>query len=194
MASNKVVIVGGGSDIARSLVPMLKGFSVKSLSSKELDVTDLLRLNRISREKPDYLISFAGVIEPSKVLGGNISSWHKQINVNLIGAYNVVNAALQANPKCRIIMVGSNAAKTPRAGWSAYCAAKAGLVMFARCLIEEGVDAWIVNMGRTDTKMRRSLVPSEDPRTLMKPEAVALEILNVLIDRRIERVAWLSAR
>jgi NAD(P)-dependent dehydrogenase (short-subunit alcohol dehydrogenase family) len=149
-------------------------------------------MHRISMEKPDILISFAGVISPEAVTGGSISSWHRQIQVNLLGQFNVTHAALQGNARCRVVLIGSSAARKPRATWSAYCAAKAGLVMFVQCLVAEGVDAWCLNIGRTATKMRRGLFPDEDQRTLMTPGQVAQEIVAILSDRRVERVSWVS--
>lgn len=194
MQSHKVGIVGAGSDIAQELLPMLKGFTVRAWSSGSLDVTDQVKMHRLSSERLDTLISFAGVIHPENVVGGSISAWHKQINVNLIGQFNVAHAALQGNPRCKIILIGSNAARKVHAGWSAYCAAKAGLVMFTQCMIAEGIDAWCLNIGRTATKMRRSIFPDEDQRFLLKPEVVAMEVYQIIHGRRVERVSWLGIR
>lgn len=195
---HKVVIVGAGSAIAKALVEKLTGstfqsvLQVTSFTSRELNVTSLSEMHRISLLRPSFLFFFAGVIVPEPFAGGSISSWHQQINVNLLGAYNVAQAALGANPKCRVIFVGSNAARKPRPTWSAYCASKAGLNMMVECMIAEGIDAWILNIGRTNTKMRRALFPDEDPDSLMTPDLVAKELLAILLDRRTERIAWFS--
>lgn len=194
MQSLKVGIVGAGSDIAQTLIPMLDDFTVKAWTSSSLDVTEQVRMHRLSSERLDVLISFAGVIHPENVMGGSISSWHKQINVNLIGQYNVAHAALQGNHRCKIIFIGSSGARKVHAGWSAYCAAKAGLVMLTQCMVAEGLDAWCLNIGRTATKMRRSIFPDEDQRYLLQPEVVAMEVYQIMHGRRVERVSWLGIR
>lgn len=190
----KVGIVGAGSDIAQALLPMLSNYNVKTWLSGSLDVTDQVRMHRVSSERLDFLISFAGVIHPENVVGGSISQWHKQINVNLIGQFNVSHAALQGNSKCKIILIGSSAARKVHAGWSAYSAAKAGLNMMVHCMVAEGVDAWCLNIGRTATKMRRGIFPDENQDYLLKPDTVAMEIYQIMNGRRIERVSWFGIR
>ena len=195
---HKVVIVGAGSAIARALIDRLSGQTFQSVvqtvafTSRELDVTQQSALHKISIARPAFLYFFAGVITPAPFAGGSLSAWHQQINVNLLGAYNVAQAALAANPKCRMIFVGSNAARKPRQGWSAYCTSKAALNMMVECMIAEGIDAWVLNIGRTDTRMRRALFPGEDPDTLMTPDLVAKELLAIMLNRRTERIAWFS--
>ncbi len=155
-------------------------------------MTSQSAMSRISLQRPDMLVFCAGAITPEPIIGGSVSAWHRQINVNLLGAYNVAQAALAGNPKCRLVFIGSNAARKPRATWSAYCASKAGLNMMVQCMVEEGIDAWCLNIGRTDTKMRRALFPEEDPGELMTPDLVAKEVLGIMLNRRVDRIAWLS--
>lgn len=190
----KVVIVGAGSDIAQRLMPMLRqaGANVRGFTSSELDVTDLSKIGRISRENPHILIVFAGVIRPAPILSESISDWHWQINVNLIGSYNAAHAAFYSNPKCKVILIGSSAARKPRPNWSAYCASKAGLNMFARCAIDEGLDVWCLNIGRTETKMRRHLFGIENPSELLSTIDVCDSIVNILKGQASERISWIS--
>lgn len=195
---HKIVVVGAGSDIAQALLmrirsgPWLEAARVKAFTSAELDVTNQSQMTRITMQRPDILIVFAGVITPEPVTGSSVSAWHRQINVNLLGSYNCVQAALSVNPKCKIILIGSSAARKARATWSAYCASKAGVSMFVECMIQEGVDAWCLNIGRTASKMRRGLFPNEDQGALMQPDVVANEIVQIMLNRRVDRISWLA--
>jgi benzil reductase ((S)-benzoin forming) len=63
------------------------------------------------------------------------------VMVNLTAAMILSTAFLRITHHCpdrRILLVSSGAARSPYAGWSAYCAGKAGLDHFARTLALEG--------------------------------------------------------
>jgi hypothetical protein len=64
--------------------------------------------------------------------------------------------------------------------------------MFVECMIKEGVDAWCLNIGRTASKMRRGLFPDEDQGALMQPDVVANEIVQIMLNRRVDRISWLA--
>src|SRR5690606_7165586 len=76
--------------------------------------------------------------------------------------YNVCRATLHLmRPGSVVVNIGSSAADAPVEAMSAYCAAKAGLAMFTRCLAQECVPAGIrvvgLRPGRVDTGMHASL-------------------------------------
>ena len=81
----------------------------------------------------DILVNNAGVIEPiAEIATSDPAAWARNIQINLIGAYNVVRAVLPgmlAGGGGTIIDISSGAAYRPLEGWSAYCAGKAGLAM-----------------------------------------------------------------
>jgi hypothetical protein len=52
--------------------------------------------------------------------------------------------------------------------------------MLTQCLIAEGTNAIYVELGRTDTKMRRTLVKEEDKNTLLTPTEVAQGITDII--------------
>src|SRR5262245_15659900 len=89
----------------------------------------------------DILVNNAGVIEPIADLAtSDPAVWARNIQINLIGAYNVVRAVLEgmmASGGGTIINVSSGAAYRPLEGWSAYCAGKAGLAMMTRSIALE---------------------------------------------------------
>jgi 3-oxoacyl-[acyl-carrier protein] reductase len=83
------------------------------------------------------------------------------VTVNLVGAMHGCRAALPgmlAAGGGTIVNISSGAAERPLEGWSAYCAAKAGLAMLTRSLGLEcggrGVNAYGLRPGVVDTAMQ----------------------------------------
>jgi 3-oxoacyl-[acyl-carrier protein] reductase len=88
----------------------------------------------------DVLVNNAGVIEPiAELAASDPAVWARNIQINLVGAYNVVRATIGEMLKSggSIINVSSGAAHRPLEGWSSYCAAKAGLAMMTRSIALE---------------------------------------------------------
>jgi NAD(P)-dependent dehydrogenase (short-subunit alcohol dehydrogenase family) len=107
-----------------------------------------LALERFGRM--DILVNNAGVIEPIARIGEtDPEHWHHNLAVNLLGPYHAVRAALPVLGRegGTIVNVSSGAAITPREGWSAYCAGKAGLAMLTRSIHLEYADAGIRSFG-----------------------------------------------
>ena len=110
----------------------------------------------------DVLINNAGVIEPIGPLADSDPvAWARAIQINLIGAYNVVRAVLDgmlAAGGGTIVNVSSGAAHRPLEGWSAYCAGKAGLAMMTRSIALEtagqGIRIFGFSPGTIDTDMQ----------------------------------------
>lgn len=92
------------------------------------------------------LINNAGTIHPINPVGTTArnESIAKNIHVNLLAAMLIAEGFIAETREWevekKILHLSTGAAKKPVAGWSAYCSAKAGLDMFARCLAleEEG--------------------------------------------------------
>ena len=110
----------------------------------------------------DILVNNAGVIEPiAEIAKSDPAQWAQNITINLIGAYNVVRAALPNMLIAgggSIVNVSSGAAFRPLEGWSAYCSGKAGLAMFTRAIALEtagkGVRVFGFSPGTIDTEMQ----------------------------------------
>ena len=176
----RALITGGEGDIAQAIKKKLKGWEVDTPSSKELDVTSWYDVMEWFRTKDyDLVINNAGVIYSDNVEGSNVWDWIKTIKVNLIGTYLISRFALK-NKDVTIINIASTAGVKGRAGWSSYCASKAGVISLTQSLKKEGVDAHCIILSRTNTKMRRKLFPDEDKSTLKTPQDVAKEIIKLL--------------
>ena len=109
----------------------------------------------------DVVINNAGVVAPIGRLGDtDPAQWHRNIAINLGGAYNVVRAALPALLARRgtVVNISSGAAHRPVEGWSAYCSGKAGLAMLTGMLSleygAEGLRVFGLQPGVVDTEMQ----------------------------------------
>jgi 3-oxoacyl-[acyl-carrier protein] reductase len=132
------------------------------------DVSDYAACQRLVFETtqrfgpPDVLINNAGVIEPIGVVGDtDPAQWARSIEINLIGAYYAIRAALPGmieRGRGDIINISSGAALRPQEGWSGYCAGKAGLAMLTRSIDLEhrpaGIRVFGFQPGTTDTEMQ----------------------------------------
>lgn len=179
------VITGGTGDIAKSIAYELQAYGDYSAilpNRDELNVGDLDSVNHFFKDKKvDLLINNAGSILLEPVCN-KIISHAEVINTNLIGVFFCTNAVLINNPDACVINIGSSAGTKVHAGWSSYCASKAGLIMATKCWAAEGVNAICISPGRTLTKMRKSMYPDEDPNTLMTPVDFAKFVVKKIRD------------
>lgn len=176
-----VLITGGDGDIAQAIKDkLIPKYIVYTPSKGELDVTNEYNIiTYFEMVRPDILINNAGYIKPQSIKDLNVWDLYKQLDVNLMGAIICSREAINNGVKL-IINIGSSAGIKGKASWSAYCVSKAGLIMFNECLNAEGINSMILNIGRTDTKMRSKLFPDEDKSTLLTPKEVADEVYKLI--------------
>ncbi len=115
----------------------------------------------------DIVVANAGVVEPAgDAWSVDPEAWAGNVAANLTGAYFTWRVFTQAGrPKSGsvAIFVSSGAASHVIPGWSAYCAAKAGLEQFVRVAAEEadarGIDLRVhaVRPGIVDTAMQETV-------------------------------------
>ncbi|SMF32224.1 NAD(P)-dependent dehydrogenase, short-chain alcohol dehydrogenase family [Tistlia consotensis] len=137
----------------------------------------------------DGVVSSAG-IDLLKPFGEvSAAEWRQVLEVNLTGPFNLCSAALpflRAAGGGSIVQVASGAALRPLAGRTAYCASKAGLVMFAKALAvdlaDDGIRVNAICPGIIDTPLfRQSFERAPDP------EAELERILDRYLIRRVGR-------
>jgi 3-oxoacyl-[acyl-carrier protein] reductase len=89
----------------------------------------------------DVAVSNAGVYPNTAVVDMDEAEWDLVIETNLKGSFLVSRAAarqmLRQGEGGKLCLIASGADQSARLGASAYCASKAGLVMFARTLALE---------------------------------------------------------
>ena len=178
-------MTGGSGAISQAISELLNknGYVCLNPSRTELDVTKEKNVKKyFEKNKIDILVNCAGSIKTSSVKNSNPTDWISDISVNLIGTYLCSFYALKN--ECSIIVnIGSSAGFKGKANWSGYCAAKAGVANFTQSLAEEGIKAWTVSPGRTQSKMRSGLFPNEDQETLLSPFEVAQVVLDVICEK-----------
>ena len=115
----------------------------------------------------DVLVSNAGVIEPiARLEDSDPDGWGAAIDVNLKGVYHGVRAVLPhmlAQGSGTAITISSGAAHRALAGWSHYCASKAGAKMVTDALhAEHGETLRVMGLspGTVATEMQREIKAS----------------------------------
>ena len=115
----------------------------------------------------DVLAVIAGALHPANpVRDLPISDWDLMMDVNLKGPFLCTRAAV---PHMRrggaIVTIGSWYGQSGHAFFSAYCASKAGLIVYTQCLADElapeGIRANCVCPGNINTGMHRHALEAE---------------------------------
>jgi len=149
------------------------------------DVSDYASLREVVTKAaslfgtPDILVNNAGVIEPiGSLTQSDPEAWRRNIEVNLIGAYNAVRATLPEMLEQgggTVINVSSGAAHRALEGWAAYCSAKAGLAMLTSAVALEtaraGIRVFGLSPGVIDTGMQGQIRASGINRVSQIPRA-----------------------
>lgn len=223
----KVILITGatrglGEAIARQLdglgcQTMLTGRDEKALLRLEKELkhariqrADLAELGQLeslvhqtikSLGRLDGLINNAGTIDPIDPLSGcEPTAWIKAIEVNLTAPALLMRAALPElrRRQGRIVNISTGAAIKAMAGWSAYCASKAGLLHLSKVVAAEAPEVGVFSLrpGVIDTKMQEEIrqsegmTPSDHQRFLDLKEKNGLEPPEV----PAQAASWLVLR
>ncbi|MDQ1910086.1 SDR family NAD(P)-dependent oxidoreductase [Paenibacillus sp. GD4] len=152
-----------------------------------------------------YLINNAGVLGPiAPAADSEPDAVSLNVQVNLLAPMLLTSAFIRLSAKLpidkRVLHISSGAGRKPYAGWSSYCASKAGLDHYTRCVgLEEegkahGVRIASLAPGVIDTQMQqeiRSSSPEAFPQLdrflelkrsgqLTSPEQAAEQVLRFL--------------
>jgi NAD(P)-dependent dehydrogenase (short-subunit alcohol dehydrogenase family) len=193
-----VMLLARDGDLARKVAGEIvdAGGTAEALACDVSDYPSVERAVADTRQRLgglDILVNNAGVIEPiAEVAASDPAVWARNIQINLIGAYYVVRAVLDAMLQGggTIINISSGAAYRPLEGWSSYCAGKAGLAMLTRSLVLEtsGVRIFGFSPGTIDTDMQVKIRASglnqvsQIPRANLSPVEHAVRGLLYLCD------------
>lgn len=143
----------------------------------QLDITDKsaveTQLNAVEQQLGpiDYLVHAAGILRLGHLDSLSDEDWLTTFQVNTYGAFNLCTACtrlMQPRRRGAMVVIGSNAASTPRVGMGAYAASKAATTMMVQCLGLElakfNIRCNIVAPGSTDTQMQRQLWQGEEDK------------------------------
>lgn len=186
--SQKVALVSGGaSGIGFAVIEKLLReechvycFDIKSCAlcpdasyigdvSKPREVNAAVDDIVLRHGRVDYLVSCAGVLYLESILESSEQDWLKMFAVNLHGAVGLcrkVAAQMKKQGRGNIVLISSNAASVPRLQMAGYCASKAALSQFGRCLALEmapyGIRCNTIAPGSTLTDMQKQLWTNDD--------------------------------
>lgn len=127
------------------------------------DVRDLSEMQAVAAQATerfggiDTVVANAGIASYGSVLNVDPETFKRVIDVDVVGVFNTVRAALPSIIERRgyVLVVSSLAAFTPLAGMASYDVAKAGVEHFASALRQEvayqGVEVGSAHMAWIDT-------------------------------------------
>jgi NAD(P)-dependent dehydrogenase (short-subunit alcohol dehydrogenase family) len=147
-----------------------KGGSARAFPTDVSDWHEVRRLVRATKQAlgpADVVVINAGIVEPvGDTWDVDPHGWEKNLTINLTGAFFTARAFLPSMVERDtgvLIFTSSGAATHPVVGWSAYCAAKAGLDHFVRNLVAEldegglSIRAHTFYPGVVDTSMQKRI-------------------------------------
>lgn len=178
-----ILITGASGGVGKALFEQLQelGFEChgtflnsqchNSAHLEKVDVTDYEAVEKWVQSKCNHsnsaeitLINCAGVSYNCLTHKADIKAWGHVINVNLIGSFNTIRAALpfmRKNKHGRIINLSSVVPKVGVPGTSAYAASKAGLWGLTRAIAVEygnlNITANSLNLGYFDAGLITSI-------------------------------------
>jgi len=145
--------------------------------------------------QPTVVINNAGAAYTGSLAEMPIERWQWLMQLNLTSVFQVCQAVLPGLRERggQIINVSSHAARNAFPDWGAYCASKAALQAFSRCLAEEerahGVRVCTLTLGSVNTPLWDSeTVDSSFDRRAMLPAGQAAEALLVLAQQPATQV------
>jgi 3-oxoacyl-[acyl-carrier protein] reductase len=148
------------------------------------------------------LVNNAGVGHFANVSDTSDEDWERIIGTNVTATFRLTRAALPhlLRQGGHVFMISSLAGVNPIAGMAAYCASKAALDHFARCLMLEirqrGVKVTTIAPGSVDTQFEGA-PGTGDTSWMLTPEDVARTVVDLLHTRdgaHLSRVEMRPAR
>ena len=137
---------------------------------------------------PGVVINNAGAAYTGSLAEMPLEQWQWLMQLNLTSVFQVCQAvlpALRLRGGGHIINVSSHAARNAFPDWGAYCASKAALASFSRCLAEEershGIRVSTLTLGAVNTPLWDSATvhSSFDRRAMLSADRVAETLLSL---------------
>jgi len=160
-----------------------------------LDITDLDGIARLGAAlyerhgKLDVLVGNAGVAGPSSPLGHiAVKEFQDVLAINVTVNFQLIRCMeplLKVSDAGRAVFLSSGAAAKATAYLGPYATSKAAVETLARVWAHETASTALrvnlFNPGPTRTRMRKQVMPGEDPMTLDTPEQVADHIVPLCL-------------
>ena len=188
-----LAVFGAGGGIGKATVEIAQMLGMRVYGwDMEVDVRDYEAVSEALQElhretgRIDHVVNGAGVLRMAHVELADMEVIAQQIAINLIGSINVCKAATRFLRESRghVILFASSSYTRGRPGYTAYSASKAGVVNFVQGFSDEmsdyGVKVNCINPERTKTPMRVQNFGNEEEGSLLRPDTVAIQCVNVL--------------
>lgn len=204
LRDKRVLIFGGTRGIGKAMTDIMRsaGALVVARSrengcdiTREADVAKAMRDVAELHGGLDVVVNAAGLLRNGLLCeqsGGDIAD---QVAINFTGALNVARHAHAwlKQTQGSLLLFSSSSYTRGRAGYVTYSATKAAIVNLTQGLSEEweadGIRVNCLIPGRTDTEMRRSNFPQEDPDSLMNAYQVGLNAIRLISFNRTCQIA-----
>lgn len=166
----KILVFGAGSSITKYI--KIEGYETIPVYKHECDVRILSDVIKTIKEyTPDIVINLSGVCNFKSIKEMDYDDVFEEVDVNLIGAFNISHACVTNGVK-KIIFMGSLSGVIAKKNQGGYCASKRGIISLVQTLKEEGHEAYVISAGSIDTKLRDKLFPNEDKKKRMSPTEI----------------------
>lgn len=135
----------------------------------------------------DYVVNAAAIMQMGALAAKTVNEILEEISINYLGSINIVKASIGflSQSKGSIALFTSSSYTRGRAFYSIYSSTKAAIVNFVQAMAEELIVKQIrinaINPERTATPMRLKNFGAEPAETLLTPEEVAYQTLQVLL-------------
>lgn len=179
----------------KSLVSLKDELATKDIiiSYMVMDLSDpssiTSNINRFIEENtvPSVVINNAGVAWTGDLLAMPLDSWQWIVQMNFTSVFQICSAVvpLMREKGGLIINVSSHAARNAFPQWGAYCATKAALASFTKCLAEEerrnSIRACTLTLGSVNTTLwdTDTVHGSFDRRAMLSSEDAARALLHL---------------
>jgi len=146
------------------------------------------------------LVNNAGVGAVTPVAETSDEQWDAVLTTNLTAVFRLTRAALPHLTRSggHVIMISSLAGSNPVSGMAAYCASKAALDHFARCLMLEvryqRVKVTVVAPGSVETSFGAGRTSSVASPSRLRSEDVAEAVMDLLRTRDDAHVSRVELR
>ena len=195
MDGARLLVVGGTNGIGKAIADEATRLGARTAvdgRSRGLDVRDAAAASRRidaaaqRLDGLDHVVVTAGVLRLGPLGESSARELAEVIDVNLTGTMNVALAAYPHLCASRgsLTVFASSSFTRGRPNYVAYSASKAGVVNMAQGLAEEwrddGIRVNAVSPERTDTPIRRRVVPEEPTDGMLTADEVALATIALL--------------
>ncbi|MEB3242636.1 MAG: SDR family oxidoreductase [Cyanobacteriota bacterium] len=190
-AGYELLLVARSSAEFTTLVQDLRSANCR-VEMAEFDLCDSSRIGPGLSElccrglEPTVVINNAGCAWTGPLAEMPLEQWQRLIQLNFTSVFQVCQAVLPFLRKAKgglIVNVSSHAARHAFPGWGAYCASKAALASFSRCLAEEervhGIRVSTLTLGSVNTPLwdSETVQASFDRRAMLSADQVARTLL-----------------